>query len=128
MCLPKGTNMPKLISILTLGPEIEAQQVLDTLPDLRGEVLAHVVIRALIPPFFASPNEPFQATRGFMFETTDEATVDDAAFISWQVFNLLVSNRHLGKMRSFQAVGIGVRRPDSGQGRGTVEILGEVKE
>lgn len=52
--------MAKIISILTLGPEVEAQQV-------------------------------------------------------------------LGQMRSFQSVGIGFRRPDSGQGLATAVILGKVK-
>lgn len=114
--------MTKFIDILTLGPEVGAQQVLEALPDLGFEVLSCVIITAL-----ASPNEPLQATREFMFETRDELTVDNSAFVSLQVYNLLVSGLRLGQMRSFQSVGIGVRRPDDGQGRGTVEILGKVK-
>lgn len=114
--------MTKFIDILTLRPEVEAQQVLEVLPDLGDVVLSHVFITALV-----SPNEPFKATREFMFETTDERIGNDSALISLQVYNLLVSNLRLGQMRSFQSVGIGVRRPDSGQGRGTVEVLDRVK-
>lgn len=118
--------MAKIISILTLGPEVEAQQVLEVLPNLGEEVLSRVFITALAS-LSAPQNEPLRATQKFMFETADESTSENSAFVNLQMFKLFVSDLHLGQMHSFQSVGIGIRRPDSGQGRGTVEILNKVK-
>jgi len=115
--------MGKIIRILSLKPEAEPQQVLDALPDLGEEVLPHVWITALASPS-AFPNEPLQDARKFMFEISDELTPKNSAFVSSQIFNLLVSDLRLGVMSTFKSVRIGVRRPDSGQRRGTVEILG----
>lgn len=118
--------MTKTISILTLRPEVEASQVLEALPGLGEGVLSRVFTTALAS-LSALPNEPLRDARELMFETSDELTADNSAFVSSQLFKLLVSDCHLGVMHSFQAIGIGFRRPDSGQGRATSEILGEVK-
>lgn len=118
--------MPKIISILTLRPEVEASQVLEVLPELSEEVLSRVYITALDSSVLLS-DEPLRDAREFMFETSDESTAVNSAFVNSQLFKLLVSDCHLGQMRSFQSVEIGFRRPDSGQGRATSEILGEVK-
>ena len=118
--------MEKNIYFLTLRPGVEAERVLEALPDLGERVLTRVWITALTPPsvFPDKQNNPLQAVQEFMFETSGESTDDNLTFVSSQLFKLLVSELHLGQMRSVQSISIGVRRSYSGQGRGTVEILG----
>lgn len=118
--------MPKTISFFTLRPGVEAQRVLEVLPDLGEDVLPRVWITALAS-LNGDPDEALRATQEFMFETTDESTAENSALVNLQLFKLLVNNLHLGQMRTFQSFKIGVRRPDSGQGRATVEILDKVK-
>lgn len=98
--------MAKIISIFTLGPEVEVGQVLESLPGLGEEVLSRVKISALATqPAFS--HKPLQEIRTLMFETNDESTADNTAFVQSQMFNLLVSKLHLGQIRSFQPVEIG---------------------
>jgi len=120
--LPKGINMTKTISILTLGPEVEAQQVLEALPDLGEEVLSRVFISVLLSPY-----EKLESARTFVFKEQDGSTDENSAFVASGLFGLLVSDRRFGEMHAFQSVSIGVRRLGVGQGRGTVEILDKVK-
>lgn len=120
--------MAKNISFFTLRPGVEASEVLKVLPELEEGVLSRVYITALASPsVFPNKHKPLQDAREFMFETGDESTAGNSDFVNSQLFKLLVSDCHLGVMHSFQAIGIGFRRPDSGQGRATAEILGEVK-
>lgn len=118
--------MTKTISILTLRPEVEASQVLEVLPELGEEVLSRVFTTVLASPSVFPNKKPLQDAREFMFETGDESTAGNSDYVNSQLFKLLVSDCHLGVMHSFQAIGIGFRRPDRGQGRATVEVLGEV--
>lgn len=111
------------ISFLTLRPGVEAQRVLDALPDLEEKALSRVWISALAPQS-VFPDKPLKAVQEFMFETNGESTDDNLAFVNSQLFELLVRKLHLGQMRSVRSISIGVRRPDVGQKRGTVEILG----
>lgn len=97
--------MAKIISILTFGPEIEVKQVLESLPDLGEEVLSRVKITTLATqPAFS--DKPLQEIRRIMFETSDESTADNSAFVQSQMFKLLVSKLHLGQICSFQPVEI----------------------
>ena len=115
--------MEKNIYFLTLKPGVGAERVLEALPDLGEEVLSRVWITALAYPT-VFPDIPLQAVQEFMFEASGESTDGNLEFVNLQLFKLFVSNLHLGQMRSVRSISIGVRRPDSGQGRGTVEILG----
>lgn len=119
--------MAKTISFFTLRPGVEASEVLKVLPELEEGVLSRVYITALASPSVFPNKKPLQDVREFMFETGDESTAGNSDYVNSQLFRLLVSDCHLGVMHSFQAIGIGFRRPDSGQGRATVEVFGEVR-